>query len=53
MGVDRDDLNGILNFMYNGEVNISQESLQKFLTVAEELEVKGNFFLNKNLHFLF
>ena len=24
-----------------GEVNISQESLQKFLTVAEELEIKG------------
>ena len=31
----------ILNFMYNGEVNVNQEDLQNFLAAAEELKIKG------------
>ena len=31
----------ILEFMYNGEVNVSQEDLNSFLSVAEDLKVKG------------
>jgi len=35
------DLQAVLNFMYNGEVNVAQEELNSFLAVAEELQVKG------------
>merc|ERR1711892_545459 len=31
----------VLNFMYMGEVNVAQEELNSFLTVAEDLKVKG------------
>ena len=40
-GVRFTDLQSVLNFMYHGEVNIAQEHLNSFLTVAEELQVKG------------
>ena len=40
-GVRYTDLQSVLNFMYHGEVNIAQEHLNSFLTVAEELQVKG------------
>jgi len=35
------DLQSVLNFMYHGEVNIAQEELNSFLSVAEDLRVKG------------
>jgi len=35
------DIVNILNFMYFGEVNVSQEDLNTFLLVAEDLKVKG------------
>ena len=35
------DLLNIVKFMYHGEVNIFQEDLDKFLSLAEELELKG------------
>jgi len=35
------DLQAVLNFMYHGEVNVAQEELNSFLTVAEDLRVKG------------
>ena len=35
------DLTNIVTFMYNGEVNILQEDLNEFLSLAEELELKG------------
>ena len=35
------DFQAILEFMYNGEVNVSQEDLNSFLAVAEDLKVKG------------
>ena len=40
-GIQFEDLQGILDFMYFGEVNIAQEKLSTFLAVAEELRVKG------------
>jgi len=40
-GVKFSDLLSVLNFMYHGEVNIVQEDLNSFLSVAEDLKVKG------------
>ena len=40
-GVKFSDLVSVLNFMYQGEVNIAQDNLNTFLRVAEELQVKG------------
>ena len=40
-GIQYDDLQSVLNFMYHGEVNVAQEDLNVFLTVAEELKIKG------------
>jgi len=40
-GVTYNDLNSILDFIYNGEVNVAQEELNSFLAVAEELQIKG------------
>ena len=40
-GVKYADLVSVLNFMYHGEVNVAQEELNSFLTVAEDLQVKG------------
>ena len=46
-GVKYQDVLSVLNFMYNGEVNIAQEELNTFLSVAEDLKVKG---LTQNDH---
>merc|ERR1719322_1700356 len=35
------ELLSVLNFMYMGEVNVAQEELNSFLSVAEDLRVKG------------
>ena len=40
------DLVSVLEFMYSGEVNVSQEDLNSFLAVAEDLRVRG---LTQNL----
>ena len=40
-GVGYSDLSAILDFIYNGEVNVAQEDLNSFLAVAEELQIKG------------
>jgi len=40
-GVSFSDLRSVLDFMYHGEVNIAQEDLNNFLSVAEDLKVKG------------
>ena len=40
-GVEFNDLQAVLNFMYHGEVNVAQEELNSFLAVAEDLQVKG------------
>lgn len=42
-----DDLKALVDYMYVGEVNISQEQLPRFLATAEALRIKG-----KNLRFV-
>ena len=36
-----EDVSALLQFMYNGEVNVAQESLNSFLKSAESLKVRG------------
>jgi hypothetical protein len=40
-GVKYNDLQSVLNFMYHGEVSVAREDLNSFLSVAEDLRVKG------------
>ena len=40
-GVRFRDIQSVLSFMYHGEANITQEDLDNFLAVAEDLRVKG------------
>ena len=40
-GISSLDLNNILDYIYNGEVQICQEDLDRFLTVAERLKIEG------------
>ena len=40
-GFKSKDLNSLLDFIYQGEVNIYQEDLDGFLAIAEELGLKG------------
>ena len=40
-GLSKQDLDNILNYMYNGEVNIYQEDLDRFLSVAQRLKLEG------------
>ena len=40
-GLMAKDLVAILDFIYNGEVNIHQEDLDRFLALAQELQLKG------------
>ena len=40
-GVKRNELISILDFIYQGEVQILQEELTDFLKMADELKLKG------------
>ena len=40
-GIKSEDLMSILDFIYFGEANVSQENLESFLAIAEELQMKG------------
>ena len=40
-GVTGKDLFSILDFIYHREVNISNDNLEEFLKIAEELQIKG------------
>jgi len=40
-GVHSVDMQAVLDFMYHGEVSVAQEELNSFLSVAEDLKVKG------------
>ena len=40
-GVKHEDIEAILDFMYNGEVSVNQDDLRSFLSVAEDLRVRG------------
>ena len=47
-GVKSDDLLAIVDFLYLGEASVYQENLGSFLTIAEELQLKG--LMGKNNH---
>ena len=40
-GMKAEDISAILDFLYFGEANVSQENLESFLAIAEELQLKG------------
>ena len=40
-GMQSKDLMAIVDFLYRGEANVYQESLDEFLAVAEELQLAG------------
>ena len=40
-GISSDDLKNIMDYIYNGEVNIYQENLDGFLNVAQRLKLEG------------
>ena len=40
-GISADDLTNIMDYIYNGEVKIFQENLDRFLTVAQRLKLEG------------
>nr|ACO10878.1 Broad-complex core protein isoform 6 [Caligus rogercresseyi] len=40
-GIKFAHLEALLSFMYNGEVNVTQEELTEFLSIAEELKIRG------------
>ena len=41
VGLSHDDLKKVLDYMYNGELQIYQEDLDRFLTIAERLKLEG------------
>ena len=40
-GVNSDDLRNILDYIYNGEIQICQENLDRFLSIAQRLKLDG------------
>ena len=40
-GIKHSEMMAVINFMYCGEVSVAQEDLNNFLSVAEELKIKG------------
>ena len=40
-GLSSQDLQNVLDYMYNGEAHIYQEDLDRFLTVAQRLKIEG------------
>ena len=49
-GVNSTDLNSILDYIYFGSVQISQENLDTFLDVAQRLKLQGLLPENKSLN---
>ena len=40
-GVTKEDLTNILDYMYNGEVHVYQDDLDRFLTIGQRFKVQG------------
>ena len=49
-GVKFETLLAIVDFLYLGETNINQEHLDSFLSIAEELQLKGLMDQNREAH---
>ena len=47
-GIKTRDLSSVLDFIYHGEASICEEDLNDFLTIAEELELKGLYSSNQS-----
>eukprot|EP00092_Neocalanus_flemingeri_P018909 GFUD01020477.1.p1 GENE.GFUD01020477.1~~GFUD01020477.1.p1 ORF type:complete len:277 (+),score=53.72 GFUD01020477.1:45-875(+) len=47
-GLSEQDLNNVLEFLYNGEVQVAHEELDKFLEIAKDLKLRG-MYENDNL----
>ena len=41
VGLSHDDLKNVLDYIYNGELQIYQEDMERFLTIAERLKLDG------------
>ena len=39
--IEARDVSALLDFMYNGQVDIQQDDLERFLIVADRLQVRG------------
>ena len=39
--ISHDEINNMLDYVYNGEVNIEQDHLDRFLTIAERFQLEG------------
>merc|ERR1719154_928058 len=40
-GLSKQDMENVLDYMYNGEVHIFQEDLERFLAIAQRLRLEG------------
>ena len=40
-GVKQQELDNILDFLYNGQAHLAQDELNNFLVIARELKIKG------------
>ena len=40
-GMKSEDMSAILDFLYHGEANVYQQNLDSFISIAEELKLKG------------
>ena len=40
-GINFSELNNVLDYIYNGEVSIYQEDLDRFLQIAQKLQLQG------------
>jgi len=40
-GISYKDINNVLDYIYNGEVNVYQDDVEKFLTIAERFKLEG------------
>ena len=40
-GINSQDLNNVMDYIYNGEIQIYQDDLDRFLTIAQRLKLEG------------
>ena len=50
VGVNSQEVNNVLDYIYKGEVQISQDNLNTFLEVAQKFELEGLVGLNNEIN---